>query len=161
MYEEAVAVPFLMAGPGIKSSIDNSHLVSGLDILPTLLDYAGIAIPPSLAGRSLPQIVDGDNPAWREYVVAEYGQNADLRMVRTLQYKYVVYAKGANPEQFFDCDADPGETNNFITEISMKAQIDSHRNMLREFVQTTQDNFKMPQTTVNAQPAQSEERGRR
>jgi len=33
------------------ASVDKPHLVSGLDIMPTLLDYAGIAAPASLEGK--------------------------------------------------------------------------------------------------------------
>ncbi len=123
MYEESVAVPFFIAGPGIKPTIDNTNLVSGIDILPILLDYAGIDISKSLAGRSLRPVIEGKNPACREYIVAESGQDANIRMVRSLRYKYIVYAEGDNPEQFFDCQFDPGEANNLITDLSMKSAV--------------------------------------
>ena len=58
LYEESVAVPLIVAQPGTAPAVDTQHLVSGLDVLPTLLDYAGIASPASLEGRSLRPLVE-------------------------------------------------------------------------------------------------------
>ena len=57
LYEESVRVPFIMsyAGRIPAGVIDDTHLVSnGLDLLPTLCDYAGIKTPeelPSITGE--------------------------------------------------------------------------------------------------------------
>ena len=69
--EESAAVPLFVVPPGGKAGVDNQHLVSGLDVMPTLLDYAGIAAPASLQGKSLRPLVEGKEVPWREFVVSE------------------------------------------------------------------------------------------
>ncbi len=56
LYEESVRVPFIMSYKGVipQGMVDDTHLVSnGLDLLPTLCDYAGIETPEGPRGRSL------------------------------------------------------------------------------------------------------------
>ena len=52
-------VPFGIAGPGIEPGSHTRTMVSGVDILPTILDYAGQARPSSVHGRSLRPLVEG------------------------------------------------------------------------------------------------------
>ncbi|RMD82285.1 MAG: DUF4976 domain-containing protein [Lentisphaerae bacterium] len=112
-YREAVKVPFIVSGPGIEpGKVDTQHLVSnGLDILPTLADYAGVAAPAGLRGRSLRPLLEGSGEvSWRDVVRAEseFG-----RMVASTRYKYARYEAGASAEQLYDMEVDPGETRNF------------------------------------------------
>ncbi|MHB8902905.1 MAG: sulfatase family protein, partial [Thermoguttaceae bacterium] len=112
-FEEACRVPFLISYPGVTRPglVDREHLVSaGLDLIPTLCDYAGIAAPPGLMGRSVRLLAEGRSPdRWRPFVAAEthYG-----RMVCSGRYKYCVYESGSRREQLVDLEADPGETRN-------------------------------------------------
>ena len=56
LYEEAIRVPFIVSWPGVTKAgaVDREHLVSnGLDLTPTLCDYAGIPKPASLHGLSV------------------------------------------------------------------------------------------------------------
>jgi arylsulfatase A-like enzyme len=147
IYEEAVAVPLIIAEPGARAGVNAGYLVSGLDILPTMLDYAGIPAPPSLLGRSLRPLVEGKEVLWREFLVAE---NAipDVRMVRTARYKYILYSQGSDPEQFFDLANDPGELKNLIARPVLGGEIARHRRLLQEWMQETKDAFgKMPART--------------
>ena len=84
LYEESVRVPFIMSYKGVipKGMVNDNHLISnGLDLLPTLCDYAGIEIPKDLPGMSLRSLAEGRNPdKWRDFVVSE-SQNG--RMLRT------------------------------------------------------------------------------
>ena len=50
LYEESAAVPLIVAPPAAQAGVDAQHFVSGLDILPTVLDYGGITAPASLEG---------------------------------------------------------------------------------------------------------------
>lgn len=153
MYEEAVSVPFIIAGPGIPSGlIDSEHFVSGLDILPTFLDAAKIGIPPSLTGKSLLPLIADKTISWRDHLIVEHGRNepngkeGGIRMVRTDSFKYIVYAKGDHPEQFFNCEKDPGETNNLIRNPEFKQEIEKLRETLKDYIKETQDDFILPQS---------------
>ena len=70
----------------------------------------------------------------------------EVRMVRSDRYKYIVYAKGEIREQFFDLEADPGETSNLAQQPEMKEIVETHRNMLRQWIQQTNDTFVLPQS---------------
>ena len=141
LYENSGGVPLIVSPPGGQAKVDKEHLVSGLDVMPTLLDYAGIPAPASLLGRSLKPVVEGQPVAWREFVPAEASGHwsPDSRMIRTARYKYVVFASGANREQFFDMEEDPGELKNLIYEPALAAEIQRHRDLLKQWMLQTKD----------------------
>ncbi len=69
-------------------------------------------------------------------------------MVVTNQYKYFLFDGGENPEQFFDLKNDPGELNPLIHSKKHQKQIAEHRQMLRDWIAKTGDDFainKIPQ----------------
>jgi arylsulfatase A-like enzyme len=142
LYEEATRVPFILSFRGVipEGQVDRSHLVStGLDLLPTLCDFAGIKLPPvALDGRSLRPLSEGRPPDdWRTYVVAESWGD---RMIRTQQFKYCRYSSGIHSEQLTDLSADPGEINN-LAELPEYAQVLSeHQALLTDWQKKTWDN---------------------
>jgi len=154
MYEEATAVPLIFCLPGKPSTpaIDKQHLVSGLDILPTLCDYAGLAIPESFEGLSLRPLIENKDATlqepWRDHLVLEINDRTEVRMVRTHRYKYIVYAKGDTPEQLFDLDQDPYETRNLIDQPNMKKNVAAHRAMLQNWIKQTKDTFVLPDSAM-------------
>jgi arylsulfatase A-like enzyme len=141
LYEESASVPLVIALPGGQPAVDRQHLVSGLDIMPTVLDYAGIATPASAEGRSLRPLVEGTKTPWRDFVVTENVSGVDSRMVRTDRYKLIRYAAGENPEQFFDLEQDPGELKNLVADASLAGEVTRHRRLLEQWMKATQDKF--------------------
>ncbi len=139
LYEESVAVPLFVVPPGGKARVDDQHLVSGLDVMPTLLDYAGIAGPASLQGKSLRPLVEGKELPWREFVVSEVNGFGEARMVRTARYKYIVFAEGENREQLFDLEKDPGELKNLIADPALTTEVERHRRLLEQWRKETHD----------------------
>lgn len=116
LYEEAVRVPFIAAWPGHVQAgkRDERHLVSGLDVAPTLCDIAGVEGLPKARGLSLRPLLEGREPAsWREFLVAETTRVG--RMVRTPEYKYITF-QGDPAIQLFDLRADPGEMKNLAAD---------------------------------------------
>ena len=53
LYEGGIRVPMIIAGPGIPTGEVREDLVSGIDLGPTALALAGIAIPPHMEGRDV------------------------------------------------------------------------------------------------------------
>lgn len=115
LYDEAARVPLMISWPGQfgEGVTNRKHLVSGLDIAPTLCDFAGIDAPPKVRGRSLRALAEGRAPEWREFLVSE--SNTTGRMLRTPEFKLITY-KGDATEQLFNMKNDPGETRNLIGE---------------------------------------------
>lgn len=140
LYGESLRVPFMMSYKGKipVGLVDDKHLISnGLDLLPTLCDYAGIAVPEGLHGRSLRPLADGkDVKEWRDFVVAE---TENGRMLRTGRFKYSIYDSGAHREHLVDLEKDQGEMKNLAEEAEYKNVMDTHRDLLRRWVERTGD----------------------
>lgn len=115
LYEESAKIPFIVSWKEHIpiGRIDEKHLVSQIDIVPTLCDYADIKNIPPFTGRSIRPIIEDPLAEWRDFLVVELAdyqpdRSRKGRMVRTNSYKYNVYSSGANNEQFFDLIEDPG-----------------------------------------------------
>ncbi len=133
LYDEAAKVPLLFSWPGhiLEKRTDTTHLVSGLDIMPTLCDYAGIKTPKNMRGRSLRSILEGKSVSINNFIVTEVSSNTG-RMVRTPSFKYIVY-KDDSVEQLFDMRTDPGETKNLAESSRYTLVLAEHRKMLRDW----------------------------
>jgi arylsulfatase A-like enzyme len=110
-YDEVARVPFVASWPGefAASVMDRKHLVSGLDVAPTLCELAGIDAPPDCRGRSLVPLLKNRPVQWRDFLVTEAATNG--RMVRTADHKLIKY-QGDATEQLFDMRSDRGEMHN-------------------------------------------------
>ncbi len=150
LYEEAARVPFVISMKGVipKGRIDDTHLISnGLDLLPTLCDYAGASVPKGLPGRSVRQIAEkGKASDWRKSLVVE-SQNG--RMIRTDRFKYCVYDCGKNREMLIDLVNDPGEMKNLADNSDYSSQLIRHRRLLSEWMTETRDPMAMSYTIVS------------
>ncbi len=131
-YEEAINVPLILSGPGVtaRGRVDRAHLVStGLDLMPTLCDFAGIAPPAALRGRSLRPLAAGASVTdWRTNLVVE---NERSRVLRSQRYKYAVYDSGPRRELLVDLKTDPGEMRNLASDPAHQAALASERILLR------------------------------
>jgi len=132
-YDAEARVPLLISWPGVvrQNRPDRRHLVTGMDILPTVCDYAGIQPPPNVRGTSLRPILEGSGPLNREHIVIEVPGGRG-RMVRTQRHKYVTY-DGDPVEQLFDVRDDPGETRNLAADGSHTSVVEEHKRLLVEW----------------------------
>ncbi len=132
LYEAAVRVPFLVAWPGrVRNGVRDEHsLVSGLDLFPTLLDYAGVEPPPLVRGRSLRPLLEGDDVTWRASLVSEC--DIEGRMVRSERYKLIRY-EGDPVELFFDLAQDPWEMRSLTGDSALAPELEHHRRILGEW----------------------------
>ncbi len=139
-YEESVKVPLLLRQPGTirAGQVNADQLVStGLDILPTLCDYAGVTPPPTLLGTSLRPTAEGrQSKPRRPYVVSENGSG---RMVRSDRFKYCVYQSGATRESLVDLKTDPGEMQNLAPLADHRDTLRKHRQFLCEWIKESGD----------------------
>jgi arylsulfatase A-like enzyme len=146
LYEESARVPLIVSFPGkIKQGAADPLVNTGIDLLPTMLDFAGLEIPKQFPGRSLRSLASGQPVAdWREYVVVENDlDQAGIidgvkprmsgRMVRTERYKYCVYSHGNQRESLVDLQTDPGEMVNLATDPAHRKTLLQHRALLTQF----------------------------
>ena len=68
------------------------ELVSLVDLPPTLLDAAGLAVPDEMQGRSVLPLLRGETADWPEEVFVQISEAQVGRAVRTQRWKYGVDA---------------------------------------------------------------------
>ena len=92
-YKASTHVPFFIIGPDIERGLSHA-LVSNLDIMPTILDLAGIAVPDEVHGKSLSPILEGPQTDGRSPFVYEglgsYGSSHYNLTVIKDNYRYIV-----------------------------------------------------------------------
>lgn len=143
-FDAEAAVPLILSWKGVTPAgrIDREHLVSTVDVLPTICDYAGVPAPANLRGQSLRPIIENPNAPWRSYVVSEIAHNPSVGrsfMVRTARYKYMrlAGAKGTTVELLFDMKEDPDEMRNLVDEPALATVLEHHRQLLAEWRKST------------------------
>jgi len=139
-YEESVGVPLILKYKGAipAGKTDQTHLVStGLDLLPTICDYAGVQKPAHLLGKSLRPLAEGKRvKQWRSYVASENGWS---RMIRSQRYKYCAYSSASSKESLVDMKNDPGEMRNLVDVPQFQDVLAEHRRLLIEWVEISND----------------------
>jgi choline-sulfatase len=147
LYEEATRVPFLVSWKGVTKAggVDREHLVSsGLDLIPSLCDFAGISKPAGLRGRSVRALAEGAGGEWRQSLVVESHLS---RVVHAGDWKYFVgrNAKhgescgicpdriqafdGRVREMLIDLKNDPGETTNLALDRTHRKRLEEGRRL--------------------------------
>lgn len=84
-FEEDIRVPLVWRGPGIAAGSKSDALVVNVDLLPTFLELAGVAIPGFVEGRSLtPLFRNAQSRDWRQVVLSEsyFGNQPDAPTAR-------------------------------------------------------------------------------
>jgi len=153
-YDESTRIPFIVSWKdrtlaGFEN--DDRLINQGLDLFPTIFDFAGIDKPEYMMGLSARSEAMGEEivPIRHDYIVSEieiqqaYGVRSPYlaRMVRSPHYKYVIYNRGSHKEQFFDMEQDPGETISLVYDPAYKFILNEHRRMLDGWVSRIDDSW--------------------
>lgn len=138
LYNEVLRVPLIFYYPEfIRKGRRVARHVSLMDIAPTVLDLAGIAVPPDMDGVSLMDDLRGSpfrtragRSAFSQVGLNDLAPNKDLVAVTTPEYKYIFDRLSSNEELYVLAD-DPAERNDVSrTMPDVAAQF---RDMVREF----------------------------
>jgi len=122
-HDASIRVPTALIGPGFQYRGTGDHLISLIDLPPTLLDAAGLAIPPGMQGRSILPLIHGKTKDWPEEVFVQVSESQVGRAVRTRRWKYGVVAADKHAwndscsdhyaeTYLYDLKADPYELKN-------------------------------------------------
>ena len=118
LYDEQIAVPLIVKAPkGGPAGVVNDAMVSSLDVAPTLIAGAGIAVPQAMAGKPLGLAAGAPAPRDHAFAESELEGNS-LQAYRSGGMK-VIHANAGNPRglpehQLFDVANDPGEQKDLI-----------------------------------------------
>lgn len=156
LYDPGIKVAFLCRWPGmIPPGRRLLHLTSHVDVLPTLLEVAGLPIPAQVEGRSFLKRLMGERGMTRDAIFAAMtwhdGEYDPMRCIRTWQYKYIRnwqpgwpvqiggataqrygeafvvehFARPRPAEELYDLQDDPWELHNL-------ADLEEHQDVKRE-----------------------------
>lgn len=133
-YDESLRIPLLVRYPklGVQGKLIDP-MVLNLDLAPTLLDFAGVPIPPSMQGRSWRGVVGGRPSDWRKaffycYFYERGFNTPTVEAVRTETAKLIKYPDHDDWTELFDLKADPYEMKNLVRDPGHKellAQIEA------------------------------------
>ena len=132
-FEGAVHVPLIFACPQrFQTELHSDALVELVDLAPTLLDAAGLDVPPRMQGQSLLPILTGsaDPSVHKAHVVCDFFDslgyspaNTQTQATMTFdgRYKMVIYHREGDLGELFDLQTDPGEFVNLWDEPSLQS----------------------------------------
>lgn len=145
--DELLRVPLIMKLPGRHKAQRIPEVVSAVDIMPTLLEYAGIPCG-DMDGRSLKGLIEG-KPREDAYalgyhgngcrdIVHDFHRRLSSRMLRQGKWKYILYNTN-DYDELLDMENDPGECRNVADQFP--AVKDQMRSKLLELIHKTDDPF--------------------
>jgi N-acetylgalactosamine-6-sulfatase len=129
LYEGGVRVPFIVRWPGKTPAgqVNNQTVVSGSDLLPTVCELAGAAVPDdvkaTLRGQSVAPALKGDKAfvrtkplfwEWRFRVFNHPWNRSPILAIREGKWKLLLNPDKSRVE-LYDIPADPGEQNNLAS----------------------------------------------
>jgi arylsulfatase len=114
-YEGSSRIPFLIQGSedlGIAAGTTHDSPVCLEDIMPTLLEFAGVPIPTEIDGESLADVLRGEAESVRDVLHGEhatcYDAEQGYHFLTDGRMKYI-WRPASGREQLFDLREDPGE----------------------------------------------------
>ena len=123
-HESSIRVPCMFSGPGFESGGRRKELFSIVDLMPTLIDAAGLEIPNSVQGSSIMPNLNHACKDWRKEALIQISESHVGRSIRTHKWKYAVKAPNSKAEDgcskeyeesfLYDLEADPYELENLI-----------------------------------------------
>ncbi len=130
--EGGIRSPMLIAGPGVKGGLQVGAFAYVWDIMPTILEFAGIPHPEkyrgqqveSMRGKSLQGVLTGSTKLVYNADDFICGEMQDGKWVRQGDLKAVSVAPpyGLDKWQLYDIAIDPGESNNLAQKQPDKLQ---------------------------------------
>ena len=129
-YEASAKIPLIIVPPAgeerLGICVQDDRFVEFGDIMPTLLDLAGIPIPGHVDQISLL------GSTRRDHLYGEHGEDqAAQRMVRRGTLKLIYYPVG-NHTQLFDIENDPRESHDLSGDPDYAAELASLKELLKE-----------------------------
>jgi len=135
MYDESLRVPLLVHDAGQTAGSVSQGFVSQIDIMPTLLDLAGIDIPQWSQGRSMQGLLAGDESCGREAVFAEIRKwQADYMLgcrTRDHLFSWEIHAEAFTDDgELYDLRADPSQRRNLFHDAEYAGLVREFKNRI-------------------------------
>ena len=147
LFEEIIQIPLIVKLPAgqkgmQEGSVTNALTNIGIDIYPTLCDFAGAKVPADRNGRSFKDVVEAKTTTNHESIFIETlldGIKIRGWCVIEGEYKYVYYRTFKDKEQLFNLKSDKGEMKNLVTNPKFADLRKQMRSRMLEYANKTND----------------------
>lgn len=155
-YEESIGVPLMISYPAKLKPKKAAQLINSIDILPTLLELAGIEIPEVIDGNSYADYMNGKEKETTDKIFFQFdrgvlndnGPDRYYRAVRTKRYTYVAAMSpyydqfvGKNKEVLYDNEKDPYQLHPIFLGEKYDAIMNELRTAVMDWCEQTHDPF--------------------
>ena len=144
-YEGSAKVPMIVTPPKGSDIAQTDAPVSLEDIMPTILDAAGVHIPETVEGQSMLPLLSqpASDVKWRDYVHGEhaacYDKSTGMQYLTDGKEKYIWYTLSGE-EQLFNLVDDPDECHNLAEDPASQADLQRWRErMINELMPRKED----------------------
>lgn len=160
MYEESLSMPLVIKYPKvIKKGTVITALTQNLDFAETFLDYAKVAVPSDMQGKSLKPLLEQklSPDDFREAVYYHYYDYPAFHMVkkmygvRTKRYKLIHVYDDIDEWELYDLEKDPQELKNLVNNSEYKEV----KKQLHELLAQLQTNYQVTSKEFEKAPSRS------
>ncbi len=136
LYDHITRTPLIIRYPKeLTGGQIVSDLVQAVDIMPTILDFAGVDGHPGIQGTSLRRLLRKDSVDWRQWAFAE---SLNMKMVRTHRWKLIHF--GGKPYgELYDLQNDPLELDNLYDDPAYESRRAEMTELLANILIETED----------------------
>jgi iduronate 2-sulfatase len=140
LFEIATRVPFIIAGPGIKTGV-SPRTVQLLDMYPTLVELCGLPepykLPSRLEGHNLISLLRNPRAKWDYPALTVVRYQGKLgKSVRTERWHYVQWDDGNAGEMLLDHSNDPLELKNLAADPAYSGTVKEMKKLLTQLPMT-------------------------
>ncbi|MFT7670674.1 MAG: N-sulfoglucosamine sulfohydrolase [Planctomycetota bacterium] len=133
-YLNSTRTPWIVRWPGrvTAGSVCSDEMISAIDLMPTLLEVAGIQDPGGMDGRSIIELLDGSSQADRDFVFTQFGQSASgdsfpTRCIQSRNHGYMFNPWSDGIRSFTRLETSASRTFLALTRASNKSRIQADR----------------------------------
>jgi arylsulfatase A-like enzyme len=130
MYEGSSHVPLIWRG--VKGAAENSgkvidKIVENTDLLPAILESAGLPVPERVQGRSFLKLMRGQDPQWKDRCYSQLR----TAMVRSGRWKLIDNSRDLSGQlELYDMKDDPKEMRNLAGVASQRDRLEDFKRQL-------------------------------
>lgn len=131
-YEGSARVPLMISAPqrfGLNTGSVSDAPVCHEDIMPTVLEMAGVSVPDTVEGGSLMPLMRGESPEWRDQLHIQHAP--DSQALTDGKEKYLWWTDEGT-EQLFDLRNDPHELHDLSEDPDSQDRLKVWRSRLIE-----------------------------
>ncbi|MBN1445346.1 MAG: arylsulfatase [Candidatus Omnitrophica bacterium] len=130
-FEGSAHIPLIIMPPtgekGFQRGILCDKPVTHMDLMPAILEAAGVSIPDSVEGKSIMPLITGAETKWRESI---HGEHSPCWQFVTDGYEKFIWRTDTGREYFFNLREDPGETRDLSSDPQYAERVNIWRNRL-------------------------------